>query len=220
MYYNNITCTIGIVCDEASEQEVKRLTKEATAIKREYHAQREQLELWASELESKGSYLDDKKRELEQLKLSCNRAKLKGKVGEELRKLKEQLKLDEEKISSIANELQEGTQEKKKLMKQIAEGERQLKNTKDRMNVCMSRLQEEIKHLEWEENAKLVGRDLGKSVRKPYQFISEEAAASIGGLGGALVGVVAAGVAGGIVLGTYNFTADLQANNVSYIQGH
>ena len=220
MYYNNTTCNTGIVCDKASEQEVKRLTEEAKATKTEYHTQREQLELWASELESKGSYLEDKKRELEQLKLSCNRAKLKGKVGEELRKLREQLKLDEEKISSIANELQEGTQEKKKLMKKIAEGERQLKNTKDRMNDCMIRLQEEIKHLEWEENVKLLGRDLGKSVRKPYQFITEEAAATIGGTVAAALGVVAAGAAGGIVLGTYNFTADLQANNVSYIWDH
>ena len=198
----------GIVCDKASEQEVKRLTEETKAIKKEYHTQRNQLELWAAELESRGSYLEDKKKELEQLKLSCKRTKLQEKVGEELSRLKEQLKLDEEKISSIANELQEGIQEKKKLIKQITEGEQQLKNTKDRINNCKIRLEKEIKHLEWEENVKLLGRGLGKSDRIPYidQILATAnigKAAGIGGTAGAVLGVAAAGMAGGIVLGMY-----------------
>ena len=199
----------GIVCDKASEQDVKQLTEESKEAKQEYQRTRYQLELWAAELESKGLYLEDKKRELEKLKFSYTRAKQLQKIGEELLHLKEELKSTEKKISSIENELQEGIEEKKVLIKQIAEGERQLKNTKDRINSCLRRLNDQIKHLEWEENAKLLSRDLGKTNRIPFQVVVGEATsqaiigAGVGGIAAAVVGVVAAGATGGSVLGMY-----------------
>ena len=105
--------------------------------------------------------------------------------------------------SSISKEITEA-EGQAKLITQIGEAERQLKNTKDSMEECLVPLQCQIRDLVLQE------RGLGKTQKTPYQPEDYTKAGAVTGTlfgvgAGALLGAGAAGageVVGGLVAGS------------------